>query len=831
MLILIPFLVQAQPEKSVFTSRQTDTVKTWISDSFKDSLAIFNIFKYGADTDSSTDDTPYIQAAIDAAQNASGGIVYISEGYVFKVTTDGTLYNVGANYKTPLLISESNITLEGGGTLYFPNWTRQKSPAESGYDVQAFIVIGDTAENVENVHIKNIKFLGTKDTSDRGWYGADVPTGCVQLGTSLNDYGVNYSGVQNCFFENLGGQGITQNGALGYEDSLIYNWGNYVINNVITNSAYSGINSSSSGSRDCIVAFNRIFNVDGGIEWAGMSGSISNNIIYNARNYGIAINGAQYDSLYVTVKDNELYYCGNSEEDSLYSSTIAVQDPTYNSYIIIEGNLIKNAYGQGISVVGGTSHNIDILRNKVDGFGFDAEGRTSGVPSLQMAGIVAGNYDNINVGYNWVKSLAGANDSCGYGILTGGGSSSDTWTDYNVVEGTFDIAGFGLASSLGDAGSGTNNIVGQNNINITTKKKYLGHNVAGNEALPLFTNGDTSPSVAGSDIWVTNNAGSTTITTFDDGYIGQEVTILFVDANTTISDNSNIDIYTDKLIPINSVLQFTYDGTNWKIEYDKSLEDSLAGNGFTMYSAIDDVSSFSVKSIHGESGAGESQTIMSNRYRDGYSSFGLFGFNMVLDDNAVLTFKRLNMGLSAWGTGGYILNSTYEDQSFYKIYHIDSNDSTVYFTIDNDGLVTLLNLSADTVTVDSINASKLGGRFAFVDTTIISFWLDTPTGTDNKFGLRIPYDFTVSRLDLVITSNGGANDSVAMNIKFSTDRSSGAPTSLLTSDEYVSSTVAGEEITTFNDATIPQDSWIWIITSAVVGTVNGLGIQIRGTYD
>lgn len=57
-------------------------------------------------------------------------------------------------------------------------------------------------------------------------------------------------------------------------------------------------------------------------------------------------------------------------------------------------------------------------------------------------------------------------------------------------------------------------------------------------AATAFTAQDATPSVAGGHKFKTANASATTITTFDDGYEGQEIFVLVNDANTTIDFSS-----------------------------------------------------------------------------------------------------------------------------------------------------------------------------------------------------------------------------------------------------------------------------------------------------
>jgi hypothetical protein len=81
--------------------------------------------------------------------------------------------------------------------------------------------------------------------------------------------------------------------------------------------------------------------------------------------------------------------------------------------------------------------------------------------------------------------------------------------------------------------------------------------------VPTFTDADTSPSVLLFDKWKASNTGATTITTFDDGSIGQEITVLFTNANTTISEAGNIKLSAAFTSSADDAMKLIYDGTNW----------------------------------------------------------------------------------------------------------------------------------------------------------------------------------------------------------------------------------------------------------------------------
>lgn len=82
-----------------------------------------------------------------------------------------------------------------------------------------------------------------------------------------------------------------------------------------------------------------------------------------------------------------------------------------------------------------------------------------------------------------------------------------------------------------------------------------------------LTPDDTTPSVAGITHALTANTVATTITNFDDPAAGgQELIIVFGDANTTIADNANINLQGGLLqgpMALLDTFHLVYDGTQW----------------------------------------------------------------------------------------------------------------------------------------------------------------------------------------------------------------------------------------------------------------------------
>lgn len=87
--------------------------------------------------------------------------------------------------------------------------------------------------------------------------------------------------------------------------------------------------------------------------------------------------------------------------------------------------------------------------------------------------------------------------------------------------------------------------------------------------MPNLTLNDTTPSVAVGGkrtSFKTQSTSPTTITMFDDGVVGQEITVLFEDANTTIDftgTNLKGNAGADFVGAVGDVMTCIFDGTNW----------------------------------------------------------------------------------------------------------------------------------------------------------------------------------------------------------------------------------------------------------------------------
>lgn len=105
--------------------------------------------------------------------------------------------------------------------------------------------------------------------------------------------------------------------------------------------------------------------------------------------------------------------------------------------------------------------------------------------------------------------------------------------------------------------------------------------------------------------------------------------------------------------------------------------------------------------------------------------------------------------------------------------------------------------------------------------------MSAPTSSENIGLFYTDHAITITRVSDAVT---GTSPSVTYNIRFASTRNEGSPTDVFSSAE-VADQVTGSTTTTFNDATIPANQWVWLITSATSGTVTDFNMTIQYTED
>lgn len=110
----------------------------------------------------------------------------------------------------------------------------------------------------------------------------------------------------------------------------------------------------------------------------------------------------------------------------------------------------------------------------------------------------------------------------------------------------------------------------------------------------------------------------------------------------------------------------------------------------------------------------------------------------------------------------------------------------------------------------------------------IGWSIESPTSTEDFGGIKIPFAVTITKISCVLV--GSASPSVTWTIRQGTDRSA-AGTEVVTGGTTTTNTTSGADITSFNDATCPADSILWLETTAKSGTVTSMHITIYFTRD
>lgn len=93
----------------------------------------------------------------------------------------------------------------------------------------------------------------------------------------------------------------------------------------------------------------------------------------------------------------------------------------------------------------------------------------------------------------------------------------------------------------------------------------IGGNLSGGEEILVIVPADTTPPVDLGDFYTITNAGPVSITAFDDAAVGQQITLIFKDGNTTITDGANLHLAggADFVGSADDVLVLLWDGTHW----------------------------------------------------------------------------------------------------------------------------------------------------------------------------------------------------------------------------------------------------------------------------
>lgn len=116
----------------------------------------------------------------------------------------------------------------------------------------------------------------------------------------------------------------------------------------------------------------------------------------------------------------------------------------------------------------------------------------------------------------------------------------------------------------------TNNQSGSNNLPIVQRTEVIQQApvtklVADREFITTFRGADSTPSVLNLTKFIAGNTGAQNVTYFDDGFDGQEISILGDGFTTLIHDAAKLLLNTgaNKLLAVNKVYRFTRYNVKW----------------------------------------------------------------------------------------------------------------------------------------------------------------------------------------------------------------------------------------------------------------------------
>jgi len=473
-----------------------------------------NVADYGAALDGVEDDALAINPAILAGNN---NVVYVPAGG-------------NALIKSNIPITQNDLILEGPGTI-------TASAADLGDGGKMITVTGT------NVTIRDITLDQNTTSTGR----------TIEIGAATN------TKIQNVVSKNVQQAFVWGNGAFTdlYVEGCEHNAKGYFVLINDTNGATglfvthnmaqhdgSGtaigdgvqINCPTNGFSRFRITDNLFRDYFGNASNAGQGvgcdtasdGVISHNVIDNSEADGIHVE----DSNQVIVTDNIVTNCGvvsdtsgsgaivvfNSDRCTVRGNVIETTTELHGIFLagdlsgtdqntdnVVMGNIIKDVDDAGIAVH--AQVRAQICNNNINAPDSETPGDWAGI-DVRRLGTSTADCDGLRIIGNTVIDKAAVNAKYGIEVAAGTTNSVISQNDVSGCTNTIEVNGAAIRVFENDG-----------------------------FAVPTITNADATPSVAGWTVFKTT--GATAITDFDDGYVGQIITIL-CGADITITDNANI---------------------------------------------------------------------------------------------------------------------------------------------------------------------------------------------------------------------------------------------------------------------------------------------------
>jgi parallel beta-helix repeat protein len=510
---------------------------------------IISVKDFGAVGDGATNDAAAIQAAINAASNnqtvlfPAGTYAVGSAGLLMSAKTDVTLLGQDAKIK---LTAPATQTVLGS--------------------VTSIVLDSCTRSGIQNLEVDG-NFIATQGIGLKACAECFVDNNTVYSCGISGQVVASGGGVRNRFTNNIvySGIGASRGMWLGNVNATDMETDIYISGNIVRNNPASGIVVSSNGGR--VIGNHARTNEGSGIVLPGANG-------YSAKNLTIA-NNYCIDNLFVGIQSDIVGYATPADltTDISVSGNVCNFNRSGGIYAgdterwVITGNTCTNNIFSGIQA-DTRSFNLTITGNACNDTRVgSARTQTSGI---RITAVNENNYGLVICGNTCVNNIQ-------YGIqivtvdaftfsnvaITGNNCYSNGITGIFVAEAT-------LGAMINFVVTG--NVCASNttfDLRLTSRDVAIGPNRYATQSSVDFwdlASNSATPDIPGRTYWRANNSLATTITAFNSGVDGQQITIRAANGNTTIA-NGGLIVNKGAInvtLPADGTISYVRQNTVWR---------------------------------------------------------------------------------------------------------------------------------------------------------------------------------------------------------------------------------------------------------------------------